>query len=98
MREETPAKGKRPSAQLPTSGLPPQGREDKSSKNAAKKKQQQIAEAESRIAAIETKMKAMEEAMQKAKGATEMSSLSIEYALAQRELEEAMKQWEAIAA
>ena len=43
-------------------------------------------------------MKEMETAMQKGKGASEMSSLGIEYALAQRELDEAMKQWEAIVA
>ena len=75
----------------------PLGRGDKS-KNAEKKKQQQIAEAEARIASIETKLKGLGDAMQKSKGAAKMSSLSIEYALAQRELEEAMKQWEAVAA
>jgi ATP-binding cassette subfamily F protein 3 len=104
VREETPAKEKRANAPVPalTSNLPqgrsasPKGRGEKESKNAERKKQQHIAEAEARIAAIEKKMKEMEVAMQKAKGAAEMSSLSIEYALAQRELDEAMKQWEAV--
>lgn len=73
------------------------GKGEKESKNAERKKQRQIAEAEARIAAIEKKMKEMEAAMQRAKGAVEMSSLGIEYALAQRELDEAMKQWENVA-
>lgn len=109
VREEMRAMEKRITAQTPTPHLPqglsasPKGRGDrtagrreKESKNAERKKQQHIAEAEARIAAIEKKMKEMEVAMQKAKGAAEMSSLSIEYALAQRELDEAMKQWEAV--
>jgi ATP-binding cassette subfamily F protein 3 len=87
-------KVKRDEVTSPNTGFSTKGRGEKESKNAERKKQQQIAEAETRIAAIETKMKAMEEAMQKAKGAAEMSSLSIEYALAQRELDEAMRQWE----
>jgi ATP-binding cassette subfamily F protein 3 len=66
--------------------------------NAEKKRQQQIADAEVRIADIETKLKELAEAMQKTKGAAEVASLGIEYALAQRELDEAMKHWERLAA
>ena len=55
----------------------PLGRGDKS-KNAEKKKQQQIAQAEARIASIETKLKGLGDAMQKSKGAAKMSSLSID--------------------
>jgi hypothetical protein len=66
-------------------------------KNADKKRQQQIAEAEARVAALESKLKELAEAMQKHKGSADVSSLGIEYALAQRELDEAMKQWEAVA-
>ncbi len=95
-REEAPAKEKRTAAQSLTPNPSPTGRGEKESKNAERKKQQQIAEAEARIAAIEKKMKEMAAAMQKAKGAAEMSSLSIEYALAQRELDEAMKEWEKV--
>jgi ATP-binding cassette subfamily F protein 3 len=105
VREESAAKEKRSSPQPPTPNPSPKGRGDqtvgkgdKSSKNAERKKQQQIAEAEARIAAIEKKMKEMSVAMEKAKGAAEMSSLSIEYALAQRELDEAMAAWEAVSA
>ncbi len=102
VREEGAMKERRASAPAltsnPTSTLrQAQGKGEKESKNAERKKQRQIAEAEARIAAIEKKMKEMEAAMQRAKGATEMSSLGIEYALAQRELDEAMKQWEAVA-
>jgi ATP-binding cassette subfamily F protein 3 len=92
------AKAKRNDGPTPSPNLSPKGRGERESKNAERKKQQQIAEAEARIVAIEKKMKSMGEAMAKAKGASEMSSLSIEYALAQRELDEAMKQWEQMAA
>ncbi len=73
-------------------------RHDKPNKNTEKKHLQQIAEAEARIASIETKLKELAEAMQKTKGTAEVSSLGIEYALTQRELEEVLKQWEAVAA
>jgi ATP-binding cassette subfamily F protein 3 len=75
-----------------------QGRNDKSNKNADRKRQRQIAEAEARIAALEAKLKELGDAIERHKGANEVTSLSIEYALAQHELGEAMKQWEAVAA
>ena len=75
-----------------------QGRNDRSKKNAERKRQQQIAELEAHIAALESKLKALCEAMQSAKGSDEARGLSIEYALAQRELDEAMRRWEAVAA
>jgi len=75
-----------------------QGRNDRSNKNAERKRQQQIAELEAHIAALESKLKALCEAMQSAKGSDEARGLSIEYALAQRELDEAMRRWEAVAA
>jgi ATP-binding cassette subfamily F protein 3 len=73
------------------------GKSAKPNKNADKKRQQQIADAEARITALEAKLKELAEAMQKNKGTAEVTSLSIEYALAQRELDKAMKQWETIA-
>jgi ATP-binding cassette subfamily F protein 3 len=66
-------------------------------KNADKKRKQQIAEAEARVAALEAKLKELAEAMQKRKGSADVSSLGIEYALAQHELDDAMKQWERVA-
>ena len=72
----------------------PKGRGD-GSKNAEKRRQQQIDEMESNIAQLETKLKALGDAMQHTKGADEATSLSIEYALAQRQLDEALAKWEA---
>jgi ATP-binding cassette subfamily F protein 3 len=79
-------------AQTPFSPTPSSS--GRGAKNADKKRQQQIAEAEARVAALEAKLKELAEAMQKRKGTADVSSLGIEYALAQRELDEAMKQWE----
>ena len=74
----------------------PKGKGGRSA-NADRKRQQHIAEAEARIASLEAKLKALTEAMQKTKGTAEVSSLGIEYALAQHELDEALKQWEQVA-
>jgi len=64
---------------------------------ADKKRQRQLAEAEAHITALEAKLRGLAEAMQKSQGTSEVSSLGIEYALVQRALDEAMKQWEALA-
>jgi ATP-binding cassette subfamily F protein 3 len=70
---------------------------DKLNKNAGKKRQQHIVEIEQRVASLEAKLKELGDAIQHTKGSDEARSVGIEYALAQRELDEAMKQWEAIA-
>lgn len=78
--------------------VPRSARNDKRSKNAERKRQQQIAEAEARVAALEARLRELGEALQSVKGSDEARGLGIEYALVQRELDEAMKQWEQVAA
>ncbi|BCX04688.1 MAG: multidrug ABC transporter ATP-binding protein [Candidatus Roseilinea sp.] len=70
---------------------------DKRSKNAERKRRQQVAELEAHIAVLETKLRALGEAIQSVQGHEEARSLGIEYALAQRELDEALKRWETVA-
>jgi ATP-binding cassette subfamily F protein 3 len=76
---------------------PTEERQSKAKKSADRKRQQQIDEAEARVASLEARLKDLSDAMQRNRGADEVTALGIEYALTQRELDEAMKHWEAVA-